>query len=205
MTSPAPTPADLSVVFMDLETGGLDPDRHAIIQFAALATVGLREIVDEFEVKIHFPWSAVDEEALELNSYDGNTWAAEAKSPNVAADMIYSFLSNHAELEKTSRRGSTYKVARLAGHNAASFDCPFLAAWFKRRDKFCPAAIYEPLDTIQLARWYFAIHGDPPENLKLGTLAAHFGIEQPTHDALADVRTTADLAFELVRLLGGPE
>lgn len=197
--------SDLKIVVFDLETGGLDPDRHAIIQFAAVATVGLREIVDELEVKILFPASAAEEEALALNSYDPAVWAADAKSPDVAADHISAFLRKHADWEKVSKAGNPYTVARLAGHNAASFDCPFLAAWYSRRKLFCPAAIYEPLDTMHLARWYFAIRGGAPENLKLGTLAAHFDIEMPAHDALEDVRTTAELAFELARLLGGPE
>ena len=41
----------MRVVFLDTETGGLDPIRHPIIQLAAIATEG-EEILETFERKL---------------------------------------------------------------------------------------------------------------------------------------------------------
>lgn len=41
------------MVFFDLETGGLDPGRDPIIQFAAIAGEDW-EIVEELEIKLEF-------------------------------------------------------------------------------------------------------------------------------------------------------
>lgn len=90
------------------------------------------------------------------------------------------------------------------GHNAAEFDWPFLRAWYKHQDIFCPIA-NEVLCTLQRARWWFA-HAEhpevaPPGNFRLGTLCGYFGVplEAAAHDALADVRATVDL-YRMLRL-----
>ena len=64
-----------------------------------------------------------------------------------------------------------------------------------RSGEFLPAA-YSVLCTLQRSLWYFQEnpHAERPANLKLGTLAQHFGIElDNAHDALADVRATVKL------------
>jgi DNA polymerase III epsilon subunit-like protein len=55
------------------------------------------------------------------------------------------------------------------------------------------------LDTMQLAMWWFHQRGMEPENYKLGPLCQYFGIPvgDETHDALADVRLTVQLARKL--------
>jgi len=96
--------------------------------------------------------------------------------------------------------GKPYDVARLAGHNALGFDCPRLGAMFKRHGAFLPAAMYQPLDTLQLSLWHCARTGTTPANYQLGTLCQHFAIPLGAegHDALADVRATIALAQKIM-------
>jgi len=190
-------PAD-RIVFFDLETGGLDPLRHPIIQIAALAVDGAFREIDSLEMKLQFDHAKAEPEALAANIYDAGTWMTEAIPPGRAMSLLSSFFRTYATMEKTSPRGKTYTVARLAGHNVERFDCPFLVSWYKTAGEFCPAACFEPLDTVSLARWASFIAPMQPKDHKLGSLCEWLGIEHiEAHDALADVRATVQVAKAL--------
>jgi len=184
------------IVFFDLESGGLDPEKHAIIQFAAIAVSDdLLEEHETLELKMLFPQSSATAEALEVNSYDPEVWAREGIPPREAEPRISSFLRRHATVQKVSAKGKAYSIARLAGHNAAAFDVPFLRAWYRRRDKFSPFS-WHALDTLSLAIWTLR-HRDV-RSFKLADLCKFYGIElAEAHDALADVRATLELARAL--------
>lgn len=186
------------IVFFDVETGGLDPAVHPIIQIAAVAVADDFRELDTLEIKIVFDSATADPSALAANNYDQALWEREAIPGAVALGEVGRFLRAHATYEKTSARGKPYSVARLGAHNAR-FDCDFLAAWFKKADQFCPAAIYEPLCTLNLARWCLLFDPSPPTDHKLESLCEWLGIRHAhAHDALADVRATVDVAQALV-------
>jgi DNA polymerase III epsilon subunit-like protein len=179
------------LVFFDLETGGLDPAASAITQIAAVAVdVSTFEELATFEAKLRFREDRADAGALEVNSYDAETWQKEAIPPLDALDAFSYFLRAHSTRECISKRGKRYPVADLAGHNAASFDMPFLRRYFAHYDLFMPA-YPQVFDTLQLAKWWAFLRSVDIENLRLETLAAYFGIDYAAHDALADVRATA--------------
>ena len=186
-----------TLVFFDLETGGLDHGLHAITQIAAVAVAAdsLAE-VDRFEVKVKFRPENVDPAAMSLNSYNAETWEREAVHPLDACTRLSTFFQKHATVRMTSHRtGRDYFVAQLVGHNAATFDGPFLQAWYKRLDQFLPAS-YRVLCTLQRAVWHFQERPNvcQPESFKLGALCEHFGIPATgAHDALADVLATGEL------------
>lgn len=192
-------PGERIVVF-DLETGGLDPRRHPIIQIAALAVDHEWQEIEAIQCKLKFDPGKCEPQALQTNHYDAEVWEREAVGAMGARHLLSQFFVRHATKQKRSARtGNLYSVAALAGHNAASFDSGFLVEWYKAANEFCPAACFEVLDTLHLARWWQAWTGAPLPNLKLETLAAHFGIEvAQAHDALSDVRTTAALARALM-------
>lgn len=184
------------LVFFDLETGGLDKDKHPIIQLAAIAVDARTwEELETFEALLHFDERGADPRALALNHYDPERWKREGISAGEAMNKFSLLLKRHAVVGMTSKSsGRPYKVAKLAGHNAASFDGPFLAAWYKREGEYLPA---DPrvLCTMQLASW-LALDADPaPKSFKLADLCAHHDLElSKAHDALSDVRATVALA-----------
>lgn len=185
------------IVFFDLETSGLDKERHAITQIAAIAVCVITGVVhEEIEIKVLFKVEDADPEALRVNSYSKEVWERDAVHPEQALSQFSAFLKRHATVKMTSKLGRPYRVARLAGHNSATFDGPFLQAWYSRLGQFCPAS-YLTLDTLQLALWHFsgAVQQFQPENFKLQTLCNHLGIptEGEAHDALADVKATVAL------------
>lgn len=193
------------IVFFDLETGGFDPNTHAIVQIAAIA-VDAKSFVhlETFERKILFPKSAATEEALKINSYDPEVWEREAINPDLAVVELTEFLKSHATRQCVSAKGSSYTTAEGCAHNGAGFDGPFLKAWYARRNQFMPMWPVV-LDTHQFALWVYRWRDDAPEDFKLGTLAKHLGIqaEGDLHDALTDVRVTIEVCRKLKAISEG--
>lgn len=190
------------IVFFDLETGGLDSARHPIIELAAVSVDDQSfEPLAEFHTLVAFDEMKADAAALEVNHYDRARWA-EAPSEVTVVDRFSRFLREHSTVSMMSKAGRPYTIARLAGHNAASFDFAFLRSLFERNRAFLPAA-FQVLDTLQLALWrYFGAGERAPKNLKLETLVEHFGIARDgvAHSALSDVRATAALAKMLLEV-----
>lgn len=191
------------LVVFDLETSSLDESTGEVSQFAAIAVDHNWRELESIELKVKIDESKADPGALAINGYDPARWALEARSPAAAMGGIADFMRRHAGVQKVSKAGNPYTIARLCGHNAAGFDGRFLAAWFKRANQFLPGACFECLDTLALARWVTYCHPCPPADQKLGTLCRWLGIEHTEeHDALGDVRATAELARRLVSLAG---
>jgi DNA polymerase III epsilon subunit-like protein len=189
------------LVFCDLETAGLDPTKHAIIQLAAIAVDEELSPLEAFEVKIQFDLCHANKSSLRKNHYHPGRWAAEALPPKEAAQGFAEFLRRHATIPMLSAEGKVYHVAQLVAHNA-SFDGPFLQAWFEKLRLYLPAR-YQVACTMQRAMWFFSEHPErpSPENFKLATLLRHFGLEfhaADAHEALADVSATIRLYRALV-------
>jgi DNA polymerase III epsilon subunit-like protein len=184
----------MTIVWFDFETGGLTPDKPNI-QLAAIAIDTEWKELETFERKLKFDEATADPEALKMNHYDPAVWENEAIPEGIAVADFGAFLKRHRSVDMLSKRtGKPYSVARLAGHNAASFDGPRLQAMFKRHDAFLPAHP-QVLCTLQRALWYAIETGTKFESLKLEALCKHFGIEIPdAHDALVDVRASISLA-----------
>lgn len=194
------------IVFFDLETGGLDPEQHPILQIAAVVvdSTTLDEI-ESFDRKILVNVDSCDAKALEMNHFQSDVWAKEALPSADVRNQFTELLRRHSTVEQTSQRGNRFYVAQMAGHNIASFDMLFLQRWFKNGGAFCPAS-YRPLDTLQRAAWHFQENDVPlPKDLKLGTLCDYFGVpiaDGEAHDALSDVR--GNIAFyRVLRANGG--
>ena len=191
------------VTVFDTETTGFDPKDDYIYQLAAITLAVEQDHVrqvGEFEVKMHLPpeglnrLRALREKKPEVVLYDTETWQREAVPTIVGLRSFTTYLNNYSWIRKISKKGNTYYVALMAGHNV-DFDLKMIRAAYKRNDVFFPAE-YWGLDTIALYRWLVAMHPDRkiPENFQLGTLAEHFDVKLKTaHDAMSDVRATVEL------------
>jgi DNA polymerase III epsilon subunit-like protein len=190
----------MRAVYFDLETGGKEEWRPIIQIAAAAVDEKTWSILSEIEIKIAFDESQADPEALRINHYDAEVWKKQAVLSTVAVDLFARFLNQYKDLTMISKRtGRPYQVARLAGHNAASFDWPRLRALFEFAGKFLPA---DPRvrDTLHAALWWFDGRCIAPQSYRLETLCKYFNIplhEGQAHDALEDVRLTIQLARAL--------
>ncbi len=184
----------MSLIFFDTETDSLESDCQ-IIQLAAVAVSPDWTEIEAFERKILFDEERAEPEALRINHYDRDMWLREGKDERVVVTDFSMFLKRHSSLEMVSKRtGNPYLVARLAGHNAATFDGPRLRAMFGRHNAFLPAHPIS-MDTLQRAIWYLHERQIAIDSLRLESLCKHFGVDLPdSHDALADARAAAQIA-----------
>ena len=198
--------AQHALVFFDLETGGLLPHRHPIIQIAALAVDEHLEPLESIEAKIRFDESKARPHSLRKNHYSRGQWANEAVEPREAAHCFAAFLKRYAGASVIASNGSTYRVAQLVAHNA-EFDGPFLQAWYERLGIFLPAR-FQVLCTLQRAQWFFTENSSlrRPKNLQLSTLCEYFDVPfhaAKAHEALGDVTATY-LLYRAISKLGRP-
>lgn len=189
------------LVFLDIETGGPNPNRHPIIQIAAIAVDGESlATLETVELKIVFDERRATKYALRKNSYSRPAWQEQAVREAEGAQRFADFLKRHATYPALSQAGNEYRLAQLVAHNAP-FDASFLHAWYERLKIFCPAR-RQALCTLQRCQWYFFENPSrTPQNFRLDTLCEHFGVPfsaAEAHDALGDVRATVGLYRALV-------
>lgn len=186
---------DERLVFVDLETAGLEPWRP-IIQIAAIVVDARLEELERFEAKLRFQNRFADPASLRKASYSAERWKREAIASGEGMIRFSNLLRRHATVDQTSAAGQPFQVAQLVAHNGA-FDGAFLNAWFGRFNRFLPASP-RVFCTLQRAVWLF--HEDksltPPPDFKLRTLCHYFGVSlrsNEAHEALNDVRATVEL------------
>ena len=189
-------------IFVDIETDRLDPKTANPIQLAAIVVD--RDTLKEygqFEVKLRFNVKAADPKALERNCYTPEDWEP-ALVPSVGMMLFSGFLEAHSTWDRISKKsGVSYTTTELAGHNIALYDAVLLREWYKRMDKFLPAAAWVtgPVDTMHMARAIEWARGERwIDGFSLDALCKRFGIVlENAHDALEDVRATVELARAL--------
>jgi DNA polymerase III epsilon subunit-like protein len=197
----------MKTVFYDLETSGLHfEEGHEIIQIAAIATEftgGQFSPIEEFEMKMTFNMRKASQEALEINSYDPDVWAAEAVNQLKGIWAFVKFLNRYKDVERTSKKsGKKFMCARTAGHNIKRFDGPFMRGMCQRHDIFCPMDFLMELDTVQLALWKLSVKNQRQEDgYTLEDLYQYLtGEPMPeAHDALADIRANITVANALLK------
>lgn len=162
------------LAFIDLETTGLDPSKHEIIEVAIIIDKGDGTALLEWETKIKPEnLSSAHPKALEINGYSEEEWA-DAPTLGEVSDRIVALLSG------------TIPVA----HNA-HFDRGFLETHLGVEN-----VPHRWLDTISIA------HVVLPNRNKysLGSLCDLYGINNAgAHRALPDARRCKSLYEELMR------
>ena len=170
---------DVTFCVVDLETTGGSAHTCGITEIGAVKVRG-GEVLGEFQTLVN-PDEAIP---AYIQVLTGITDAMVIEAPRIA-EALPSFLE--------FARGSV-----LVAHNAP-FDIGFLKAAARRLDMAWPR--HEVLDTAVLARR--ALLREEVRNVKLATLAAHFGATTtPNHRALCDARATVDVLHGIFERLG---
>jgi DNA polymerase III subunit epsilon len=174
----------IPVTFIDLETTGLDPELHEIIEFAAIKTRiddEKIEIISTAEFKI-FPEYPVDPFIAKLNGYNEDQWDRESVSPEEALGGIFSLLRD------TWHAGSNPK-----------FDESFLKVLAKKLHWNYPRiSNYHLLDVSTMA-FPLLVNGNV-ERLKQETIAKYYGIDGGGHRAMADAMQCLSILAKLNNL-----
>jgi len=169
------------LAFVDLETSGLDPTRHEILEIGVVRADGRTlETLGMFDVRVQPERiDDADPEALRINA-----WTAEAWTDAVPLDVAL------------VRTKPLLEGALLAGHNI-SFDRSFLDAAWRSTGVPAPKVDHHAIDTATLA-WPLLVAG-LIESLSLDPVCRHLGIgcAEP-HRALADARRSLEVARRLL-------
>lgn len=168
-----------NLLFFDCETGGLDPSTSDMIEVGAILTDPTgKTVLKEYSAKV-LPNKPVAPEAAAINGYDAKMWSEQAVNIDVAMHNILEMARN----------------AMVVAHNTP-FDWSFLMA--SLQGKRWPGRYYK-VDTMALSMPLLL--AGKIDNLKLDTLARHFGlVNEKAHSALGDVRVCRELYLKLMGL-----
>lgn len=174
------------LLFVDVETTGLDDTKHEVIEVAAIRTSADGETVKStFEAKLKpLNIKVAEPRALEINGYSEAEWSDDkCKERSFVVDQLQ---------RMAAADGGTV----LVGQNV-SFDEGFLTPLFTAFGMKAPWG-YHKVDTVALA-WPLFV-STPLEGLSLGKLCAFLGVEQqPTHRALADAMACREVYLKLMK------
>ena len=179
-------------LFIDTETGGLDPARHSLLSVAFVVgdASGARRSV---EILLKHPEYVTDEAAMSVNRIDLARHDAMALDADSALAVMDVFLQQFFPCR--------HEPAVLVGHNVA-FDQAFLRAWWEAQGRDFEARFgHRTVDTHAVASALRDAGKLDLEHLDSDELFAHFGIEVPPearHTALGDALATFELYWKLV-------
>jgi DNA polymerase III epsilon subunit-like protein len=180
------------LLFIDTETGGLNPDKHSLLSLAMVIWEDM-EIIDSQELLINDGLLSVTKEALSVNRIDIEKHKLSAISPSQAIEKIFLFIGKHFPQQG--------KIT-LAGHNV-HFDAGFLRSFLSRNNKdFNKYFSHRIIDTSSILYYlylsgrieYKAVSSDEAFDL--------FGIKvDGRHTAIGDALATAELFTKLLSLI----
>ena len=177
----------LKEIWLDVETTGLWPKTHALIQLSGMIFID-GEKMETFNYNIMpFASDKIEDAALKVNGISRE--ALESFSP---PSLIYRTFLNL--LEKYVHKFNTSDKFLMYAYNAR-FDDDFLRAFFKKlEDRYYGSYFFfPPIDVMNLAIDHLKSERSSMKNFKQGTVAEKLGIEidqSKLHDALYDVEVT---------------
>lgn len=166
------------VAFVDVETTGLSPDQHEIIDFACILetrTMGPQEV--SFKMKPEH-LDRASPKALEVNGYTPEKWER-GWSQSEGATAISQALKN----------------AVLIGHNVR-FDAGFLNTTLERHN-IKERLDYHLVDTCTLAWEHLVPLG--LDSLSLANVCKFLGVPPGGHEALGDARACREVYYKMLR------
>ena len=186
------------IIFIDTETGGVNPEKAALIQLSGIIRIDKKD-VEKFNFFIKpFENSEVNEKALEVQ---GRTLEELKTEKYVEEKEVYKQFVNL--LDKYVDKYDKKDKFIVAGYNVR-FDVDMLKAFFQRHGNnflfsYLDSSMLDPLYSIRLLQ----VAGILPvlENNKLETWCKHFGIELKAHDSLEDVKATKNIIGKLIELI----
>ena len=186
------------IIFIDTETGGVNPEKSALIQLSGIIRIDKKD-VEKFNFYIKpFENSEVTEKALEVQ---GRTLEELKTDKYVEEKEVYKQFINI--LDKYIDKYDRTDKFIVAGYNVR-FDVDILKAFFQRHGNnflfsYLDSSMLDPLYSIRLLQIAEVL--PVLENNKLETWCKHFGIELKAHDSLEDIEATKKLIGKLISLI----
>jgi DNA polymerase III subunit epsilon len=181
------------ILFIDTETGGLNPDFHSLLSIG-VAVWQNKTIIDQTEILINDGKLNVSEQAMQINQIDLNEHVKSALTPLQALEALESFTARHFDI-------SIQKIT-LAGHNV-HFDVSFLKKLLAQNGReYHKIFSHRFLDTSPIL-YYLFLSGKLKQKATSSQEAFDlFSITvDKRHSALGDAIATAELFNKLVEVV----
>ena len=180
------------LLFIDTETGGLNPDKHALLSLGMVVWEDM-ELIDSQEILINDGQLSVTEEALSVNKIDLAEHKKSAMPSYQAANEIFTFIRKHFPHQG--------KIT-LAGHNV-HFDINFLSVFLSRNNKtFSNYFSHRIIDTSSILYYLYLSGHIKQRAISSDEAFALFNIKvEGRHTALGDALATAKLFNKLIDLI----
>ena len=177
------------LLFVDIETGGLDPDKHSLLSVAMVIWMNM-EIIDSQELLINDGKLFVTDEALAINKIDIENHKKSAISPSQAMEKILIFINKHFPQQR--------KIT-LAGHNV-QFDLSFLKILFSQNKKdFSKFFSHRIIDTSSILHYLYLAGHIKQRAISSDEAFELFDIKvEGRHTALGDAVATTKLFNKLL-------
>lgn len=171
-----------NLAFVDIETTGLNLNKHEIVDIGCIITTSSFKVIEEFELKIKPKVvENADPVSLKISHYNKEAWK-----------------DAYNEKEAIKIFSEKVKDCIMVGHNVA-FDVGFLEYAFTKNG-IANSMHYHKLDTISIA-WAKLHHEPDLKHFSLRELCLRFDIKnEDAHTGLGDARATFELYKKLMSL-----
>lgn len=184
------------LLYFDVETTGLNPAVHDIIQLSGIIEYDGRKI-DGFNFNVRpLDFEVIDPNSLKVT---GKT-IEELKEYPEASEVYFNLLKVfEAHINRYDRDDKFIPVA----YNG-KFDMDFLINFFmKHEDKYFGSWLsWDLIDPMAIARYFFIMNNIPIENFTLSTVCDYFKIPLVAHDSMNDIIATREVLYRLNEIVG---
>lgn len=180
------------ILFIDTETGGLDPTVNSLLSIAFVVWQDFK-IIDSIELLINDGILNATPEAIKINSIDIQKHKKHSILPDVAIKEMNSFLSIHFN--------ETEKIP-LGGHNV-NFDVNFFKYFLSKNNfAFHLRFSHRIVDTATILYYLYLADKIKQKTISSAEAFSFFGISvDGRHTALGDAIATAKLFSLLLRII----
>jgi DNA polymerase-3 subunit epsilon len=204
--------SEQKLVFIDVETTGVDPQRNGLTQISGCVQIG-NQVMESFDYFVRpYAHDEIEDAALDVTGINRRQFlppehpdflavpGQEFEDPHfIYARMVVMFGKYVSQYDKTDK-------FQFVGYNAHSFDMPFMRRfWEKNNDRFFGSWFWYPCLDVMLV-WAQILQTTRSEltNFKLATVARHCGIkvdESRLHDSQYDIELTRDLWLAALNII----
>lgn len=184
------------ILFLDVETGGLDPFNHSLLEIGLVLWED-GEIKDTLNIKLRHNIYKITRSSLEFNGINLIKHDNESIPCKEAYNKIISFVNNHY---------NNGEKITLGGHNIGKFDFIFLKEFIEKYDNnlINNRFSHRFVDTSSILKFLYHSNIINKKVFSLNKALKHFNLtisDGERHTGIGDAKIEAELYTKLINLI----